>query len=150
VSDPSSLGESTKMSDLLSAASLLLTLIGFVYGTWYAEIVNALALNVPLLFDDRGVVRRSVHSALYGKSLPLGVAAVALTVIFLPDGLSIFGSGLRAICIVGSGAFQAYDAVKAAFCLVVILAGALSAYLIFIVVQLRRKLAEINARPAVR
>lgn len=142
---PGAVTEPSKMSDLLSAASLLLTVLGIVYGTWYTEIVNAIAMVIPGPVDDRVSVRRTVRAALYGKALPLALAASMLMALFLPDALAIVCGGLSLLHASGCGAFREYNAAEAAFCLVVVLTGALAAYLIFLVSQLKVKLGKINA-----
>lgn len=144
MSDPSAVTESSKMSDLLSAASLLLTVLGVVYGTWYSEIINTLGKQIDVHPQNRGPIRETVRATLYSKALPLAVAAIALTIVFLPDAVTIVLTGVNAVRAGGTNAFHQYDAVEAAFCLVVLLAGALSGYLIALVCQLRGKLKKIN------
>jgi len=144
VSDPGNVAETSKMADLLSAATLLLTVVGVVYGTWYAEIISAIDVGVPAHAADRGPVRRRVRSALYAKALPLAIAAVILTLLFLPDALVIISSKIHWIRTVGLKALSSYNAVKAAFCFVVLLTGFLAGYLLFLVHRLRAKLQEID------
>jgi hypothetical protein len=145
VSDPSAVTEASKMSDLLSAASLLLTVLGVVYGTWYSEIVSAIAAPVPDNAPNRGPVRQAVRAALYGKALPQALAATVLTILYLPDALTIALGGLNALRTAGSVAVHEYNAVEAAFCLVVVLTGALACYLISLVCRLKDKLQKIGA-----
>lgn len=132
------------MSDLLSAASLLLTVLGVVYGTWYTEIISALDEKPPDQLANRGDIRRKVRGALCGKAFPLTLAAVVLTVLFLPDAVTIAFGGLRSVGALGLKALCEYNAVKAAFCLVVILTGALAGYLVHLDCRLKAKLREID------
>jgi hypothetical protein len=132
------------MSDLLSAASLLLTVLGIVYGTWYAEITQALAAVIPDNKDNREPVRRIVRAALWGKAFPLALAAIALTALFLPDALVIAAGGVGVLSAKGVGSFHEYNAVQAAFCLVAVLTGALAVYIVLLVCALRKKLGKIN------
>jgi hypothetical protein len=106
--------------------------------------VNATAMAIPGPVDDRATVRRTVRAALYGKALPLAFAASILMALFLPDALAIVRSGLSLLHALGCGAFREYNAVEAAFCLVIVLTGALAAYLIFLVCHLKVKLRKIN------
>lgn len=145
MNNPIDVTESSKMSDLLSAASLLLTVLGIVYGAWYMEIVNSLELAIPDHIEDRGAVRRTVSSALYGKAVPLASAALILMAVFLPDALAIGVGALSSFNGVGVSALRRYSAVEAAFCLVVALAGGLAAYLFYFVFRLKAKLREIMA-----
>jgi hypothetical protein len=144
VSDPGIATEASKMSDLLSAASLLLTVLGVVYGTWYAEIISTLGAAIPADQRDRVQIRRIVWAALYGKAFPLSLAALVLTAVFLPDAVTIAFSGLRSFGTLGLKALCEYNAVKAAFCLVVVLTGALAGYLVYLVCRLKKKLREID------
>jgi hypothetical protein len=143
VNAPGAMTEPSKMSDLLSAASLLLTVLGIVYGTWYTEIVNAIAMVIPGPVDDRVPVRRTVRAALYGKALPLALAASTLMALFLPDAVTIARGGLSLLNALGCGAIREYNAVEAAFCLVVVFTGALAAYLLFLVCRLVARLSTI-------
>ena len=144
MTDPAAVTESSKMADLLSAASLLLTVLGIVFGAWYPEIVKAIEAAVDEKYDDRGAVRRTVRTALYGKALPLALAATTLTALFFPDAKTIARDAYGSFMTLGWGAFDKYDAVEAAFCLVVALAGLLAIYLIFLACCLRAKLWRIN------
>jgi hypothetical protein len=143
VTDASAATEASKMSDLLSAASLLLTVLGVVYSTWYPEIVNAIGMAIPDHIANRGAVRQMVRAALYGKALPLALAATILTVIFLPDALTIACGALGSFRSLGRSAFREYNAVQAAFCLVVVLTAALAVYLFFLVCRLKGRLRKI-------
>lgn len=132
------------MADVLSAASLLLTVLGVVYGTWYSEIIKALETAIPEHAANRVPVRQMVRTSLYAKAFPLALAATVLTLVFLPDAVTIVRAGVNAFETAGWDAFHEYNAVEAAFCLVVLLTGALAAYLIFLICRLKSKLREIG------
>lgn len=68
--------------DLLSAASLLTTVISLLYATWYAEIKDARNTQIPL--HDRDPVKKLVRAVLWLRAGPLLTAAVLLTVILAP------------------------------------------------------------------
>jgi hypothetical protein len=142
MSDPAVATEASKMADLLSAASLLLTVLGVVFGAWYAEIIAAIGMPIPSHAPNRGPVRDAVHAAL-AKALPLALASVILTAIFLPDAVKIVGLGIHAFRTLGCGAFHEYDAVEAAFSFVVVFTGCLAAFLIYLVWCLRGRLKKI-------
>jgi hypothetical protein len=144
MTDPAAVTEASKMADLLSAASLLLTVLGIVFGAWYPEIVKAREEAVSAQYVDRVAVRRMVRTALYAKALPLALAATILTALFFPDAKTIARGAYGSFMVSGWDAFDKYDAVEAAFCLVVALAGLLAAYLIFLAGSLRAKLWRIN------
>src|SRR5258708_28226825 len=113
MSDPAVATEASKMADLLSAASLLLTILGVVFGAWYAEIIAAIGMPIPPHAANRGPVRDAVRAAV-AKALPLALASVILTAIFLPDAVMIVGLGIHALRTLGCGALHQYDAVEAA------------------------------------
>ena len=132
------------MSDLLSAASLLLTLMGIVYGIWYAEIVAAQNADVPLQYADRDTVRGQVKAALFTKALPLAIATTVLAAIFLPNAGTIALSWLGSFLAVTAQAFAHYNAVIATFCFVEILSIALAVQTVALAISLCGKLREIN------
>lgn len=136
------------MSDLLSAATLLLTVLGVVYSAWYSDIINAIGIKIPDHAANREPERKIVRGSLYGKALPLAVAASVLALLFLPDAFSIAVGGVRELVTKRCAAFQEYNAVAAAFLVVVILTSALSGYLLFLVCRLHTKLRQINAPSA--
>ena len=144
MTDPAAVTEASKMADLLSAASLLLTVLGIVFGAWYPEIVKAREEAVPPQHVDRVAVRRMVRTALYAKALPLALAATILAALFFPNAKTIARGAYGSFMVSGWDAFDKYDAVEAAFCLVVALAGLLAAYLILLAGSLRAKLWRIN------
>ena len=51
-------------------------------------------------------MRQTVRAALYGKALPLALAAMVLTVLFLPDVLTITLGGIKAFFATGIHAFH--------------------------------------------
>jgi hypothetical protein len=146
MSDAGAATEASKIPDLLSAASLLLTLVGLVYGIWYAEIMTAIGMPIPLPVGDRADVRDAVRATLYHKALPLAVLSLILTAIFVPDAVAIVALAIKAFRAQGCGAFGQYDAAEAAFCLVVVLIGMLALSLISLVWRLSGRLRQI-ARP---
>ena len=72
MSDPAAATEASKMSDLLAAASLLLTVLGVVYGTWYSEIITILDRPIDVHPQNRGPIRQAVRSVLYSKASTIG------------------------------------------------------------------------------
>lgn len=71
------------MSDLLSAASILLAVVGILYGLWYGEIKDALKEKVAAHPEDNGKAISHVSSVLSTRAIPLLVAASSVSVIFL-------------------------------------------------------------------
>ena len=124
------------MSDLLSAASLLLAVIGVLYGLWYPEIIDALDIKVPAFSEDRAKPFRQVSSILYGRAIPLAIAALGVSLIFLPNAIEIILSSVQNILNKGINAIPDYDAVKTSFCFVVLLSGAIAIHIIYFFVKL--------------
>ena len=117
------------MSDLLSAASLLLAVLGVLYGLWYPEIIEALDVKVPDYPEDRKRPYRQVASVLYGRAIPLAVAALGVSLIFLPDALKIIGVSIQNFRLRGMAAVYDYHAVYTAFCFVVAMSIAIAVHL---------------------
>lgn len=98
--------------DLLSAASLLVALITFLYSTWYQETSSALELPTKRFRLDRGPHLALLRRVLMTRALPICVAALALVLVLAPPAIKV---AWRAIA---HGWGQPYDAVKACFLLV--------------------------------
>src|SRR5258708_6058108 len=89
------LSETNHMGDLLSSASLLLTLITLLYSLWYPEIIQARDTRVPPDKRDRGPDHTRVKGVYSTKALPLAIAAVLLTAVFTPDTIRILWTSIR-------------------------------------------------------
>ncbi len=133
------------MSDLLSAASLLLAVLGVLYGLWYPEIIAALEIKVPIHVEDRQGPYHKVTTVFYSRALPLTIASIGVSLIFLPDAVkisldSIFGYSTQGILYLYS-----YSATHTAFCFVVAMSITIASHLtVFSIklIRLRKKLAE--------
>ncbi|MFA7290420.1 MAG: hypothetical protein WC055_16210 [Melioribacteraceae bacterium] len=127
------------MSDILSALSLFLAVLGLLYSAWYSEINSAVNEVIPKFIQDRKPVKDRITSAYYNKSLPLSFSGILISFIILPDFLRILfevyvefnKNGLRAI--------SNYDSVKALFCAIFFLQVVFSIHLFL----LARKLNEL-------
>jgi len=124
------------MNDLLAAASLLLALVGVLYGLWYREMLEAVATKVPESKPNRAAPRRKVCAALYGRAVPLALAASALALIFLPDVLKITTSSLKNYRVNGREALDDYSAVRTAFCFVVLFASSIALHAAYLAKKL--------------
>jgi hypothetical protein len=110
------------MSDLLSAASLILAVVGVTYGVWYPEIKKVLEMEIPRHTEDRTRIYREVSACLFTRSLPLALMATLTTLIFLPDAVKAISEMVAQIRAGGLVEFsQGYDAVTTAFCMVELL-----------------------------
>jgi len=108
------------MSDLLSAASLFLAVIGLLYSVWYGEITSAIALTAPKHKDDRGPVIRQTKTAYQTRACPLAIASLTLAIVLIPDLVSVAVSAFSTVSQEGVAAIKRFDAVRALFCAVAV------------------------------
>lgn len=129
------------MSDAISAASLLMAVVAILYGAWYQEINHATRLSVPI--HDRHEPLAVVEAALFGRCLPLAAMGLLVVLVFLPDVLEIVWHAFGVARYRGLGAYETYDSARVAFCLVVVVGGAVAGHLWWmtgVLVGLRRRL----------
>jgi hypothetical protein len=108
------------MSDLLSASSLFLAVIGLLYSVWYAEIIAAIGLRAPQHEEDRGPVIRKIKTVCRTRALPLAVASVTLSIILTPDCFSILTFAFHTFSQKGITALFLFNAVKTLYCAITI------------------------------
>ena len=96
--------------DLLSAASLLATVVSLLYSTWYSEIKDARNVEIPL--SDRKPITEKVRTALWFRARPLLATAILLTAILTPTFIDVLHANWNAIT--HSGHWH-YDPVQACF-----------------------------------
>lgn len=132
------------MGDLLSAASLLLAVVGVLYGLWYPELMAALAVKMPQHKEDRVAPHRRVSSTLLSRAVPLALGFSVLALVFLPDALAILIISLRHFRDEGVAALHRYDPVRTSFCLVVAFALSLAAHVVWLVIRLVKLRRRLN------
>ena len=125
------------MGDLLSAASLLLAVVGILYGLWYGEIVFALEIEPSLHPQDNKNKLDNVSSILSKRAVPLAIAASLVSITFLPDVVRLFRLSLDNYLTKRLSAFKDYGAVETAFCVVVIFAIFISINVITMIIKLK-------------
>ena len=107
------------MSDLLSAASLLLTVVGIFYGLWYVEISNAIDSGAKLPPrdhpEDRTAPLKRLSETLRSKAIPLSIASLSVALVFLPPSLGIVVAFLVDLVRIGPCLLLKYDAIATAF-----------------------------------
>lgn len=123
------------MGDLLSASSLLLAVIGILYGFWYGDLASAKSTAVPDHAANCTAPRIMVSGVLWSRALPLAVSSVILALVFLPDTFRIINESYTFYCS-ESIALKSYDAVRTAFCVVVMFKVILAIHLTITVCQL--------------
>jgi len=131
------------MSDLLSAASLFLAVIGLLYSVWYGEITKAIALTAPQHRDDRGPVIRETKTAYQTRALPLAMASVTLAIVLTPDLVSVAVSAFRAVSQEGVSAVNLYDAVRTLFCAIAVTSIGLAAHTLRLAWRTRARWKEL-------
>jgi hypothetical protein len=133
------------MGDLLSAASLLLTLIALLYGMWYSEIVAATNLTVQPQPSDRLLDYQRANGVFWTKAIPLTAAALLLSAVFLPTAVQLISRAIKHSREVGLSAIRDYDPV--AMSLILVTAGAIlfSIHLFSLSRQLRVHVLELKS-----
>lgn len=124
------------MSDLLSASSLLMAIATILFSLWYSEIAKALEIAPKKYREDNKDSRRTVTSVLFSKAIPVSLMTLAVALIFLPEALQIAKESYWAYARDGFAAFENYNAVRTAYCLVTVLSALLAGYMGVLVVQL--------------
>lgn len=104
---------------LLSAASLLFTVVGILYGMWYESISATLKTKVEKFAENNVKSFIEVSHVLWGRALPLIMLAAPLGFVFLPDAVTICVQAWSQVGAHGLSAWHAYDSIRTAFCLVV-------------------------------
>lgn len=132
------------MSDLLSAASLLLGVLAILFGLWYPEITSALDITEPSHRTDYKQPYKKVSKVLYSRAIPLTIASSLLTIVFAPDAIKITISSVKRYINQGWSVIHSYDAVTMSFVLVVCLALTLTIYLSYYTIKLIRKARRLT------
>jgi hypothetical protein len=133
------------MSDLLSAASLLLTLIALLYGMWYSEIAAATNITVQPQPADRLLDYQRAQVVFWTKAIPLTVAALLLSAVFLPTAVQLVGRAVQHWWKVGVLAIRDYDPVATSLILVTVGAIFFSVHLFSLSRQLRVRVLELKS-----
>ncbi len=125
------------MGDLLSAASLLLAVVGILYGLWYGEIEFALGIKPSQHSQDNMAKLGTVSSTLAKRAVPLAIAASLVSMIFLPDAIRLILLSSNNYLTKGPSAFKDYGAVETAFCVVIIFTSSISMDVIWKIIKLK-------------
>jgi hypothetical protein len=118
------------MSDLLSAASLLLTVVGVIYGIWYGEISKAIddAAKLPPRTHsaDRAAPLAKLREVLRSKAIPLSFASLCVALVFLPPSAVLIFQ-FACLCFhLGPSVLLKYDAIATSFITVEVFSLALA------------------------
>jgi hypothetical protein len=112
------------VSDLLSAASLFLAVLGLLYSAWYDEIGAALSI-VPKEFKaDRVAQIAKVKGVYRSRSIPLAGASLIIVLSLLQPLFRLLSEACATWKDLGWQAAVTYDAVKTPFALVCVATAA--------------------------
>jgi len=132
----------SEAGDLISAGSVLLAVLGILFGLWYSDIAEALEVKPSKHPEDDVEKAHQVRGVLVSKALPLSVAASFVTLLLLPDSLAITAQALR---VIRGNAQGPYDAVAASLVALTLASFAFAAYglrLTWRLLRLRRTLSS--------
>lgn len=106
------------MNELLTAASVLLAVIGIWSAIWYPDIQKALSEKKEMQFEDRKAPAKRLRIAFRGQALPLAVASVLVSVVFLPPTLGIVSDFVQSLVTNPKLALGRYDPIATSIVLV--------------------------------
>lgn len=124
------------MSDLLSAASLFLAVIGLLYSAWYKEMTDALTMTISDYKDDRGPEIHNLKVVYQTRALPLAFASGILAMILFIDLISITLEAVLLFANKGFSAIKSYDAVKTLFWVIALSSILLAVHILQVAYQL--------------
>lgn len=120
------------MSDLLSAASLLMAVIAILYSLWYPELAKALEIKPAKYTADNIAAMKQVQRVLLSKAIPLSMMALIVAIVFAPDAIKICLEIYTEFAASGCTAIKKYDAVRTAYVLVFIFSVVLASYVLIL------------------
>jgi len=132
------------MIEQLSSASLLLTVVTVLYSLWYSEIKNA--KEIESRSDKRNNTPKidKIKEVKKYKSRPLIILSIILSVILLPDTISIIINSARIYLENPLYIFENYDSVATTFCFIEFGLIAFSIRFIVDLIKLRNKEQELT------
>jgi hypothetical protein len=132
------------MADVLSAMSLLVTMIALLYSVWYKEIQDEVELKPLRMSANRTGQIAGVKRTLRTRSLPLAAASMLLLLVLVPELMAVIQSALRAVSSGLSGSWPRYDTLAAVFLVAYSFLVGLAGLAVRQVLDLRRKLADLQ------
>jgi hypothetical protein len=130
--------------DLLTATSMLVGAVGLLYGTWHAEISDALHTEVRPKRLDRGLDRAVVLRAHNGRALPVAIAGWTLVLIFTPTTIGVLVAAVRHVFDEPTTFLRDYDPVPPAFIAVYLVAVVMAVAATVTVYRLRALLRRLD------
>jgi hypothetical protein len=119
--------------DLLTAETLLLTVVALLHTLWYPEISESLKRLETLPQYKRGALTiwTAERPRFWGRAVPLLAATAGSLAVFSPVISDVVYKTRDAVTRLGWGAFRYYDPIAAAFLLVAVL----TAYVCLILIR---------------
>lgn len=131
------------MGELLSAASLLLTIVTVLYALWYPEIVEGLNIKIPKHEEDWPGPSKKIETLIRSKVIPLFVSSMLVSIVFIPDAISIIKEAYW-VWMHAENPASKYSSVKTAFTLVVLFSVYLWLQVSSILIKLISKKRKMN------
>jgi|GEM_PF-1034509 len=114
------------MSELLTAASVLLGIIGVLNAIWYDDIKSGLSKKMPPHKEDRAGIISDLKSILWARAFPLSLASTCIGLVFLPPSIQIILQSGKAYIDFGICNILNYDPIATSLVLVQIFMCALA------------------------
>lgn len=122
------------MGDLLTAASLLASILTVLLSLWFRDLQQALGLQTSRHAADNGPQIRLARSVLMTRAVPLACLGVALSGVLLPAAVDVLAASWLAV----SAGDATYDTLAATFVAVYVFILSLTVYALVVVVRLGR------------
>lgn len=106
------------MNELLTAASVLLAITGVLYAMWHDDILGATSMVMPQHYEDREAFKKHLQSVFWSKAIPLCVATLCISMVYLPPTISIAIASTREYALLGLKNVNNYDPIATSFVLV--------------------------------
>lgn len=131
------------MIELLSSASLLLTIVTVLYSVWYSEIKEVILLKSETHQPDN-IEKHKKAKKVRWKSLTLAVGTIILSLILLPNVINIISSSLHSYQKPNYSFWQNYSSVKTTFCLIWLVFVAFSIHFGINLIKVRSQIKNLN------
>ena len=127
--------------DLLSAASFLAAVVGFLYTAWYPEISKAAEATSEIKNNQ---MIADVKATLCTRAVPLAVVAVGLVAVLVPTAVNVVGRVVKHFVHSTAGA---YDPVQACYVAVVLVLLVIAATSVVAAVRVWKAWGGLKGKP---
>lgn len=133
------------MSDLLSASSLLLAILTTLFSTHYSSIIEVLNLEPNNFKEDDKNNYVLAKSVLKTKLIPLLIAGISITIIFIPQSIKIIKTSLEYFTSLEHKNLS-YDTISTSYIAVTIFMFILTANILVLFFKVNSKMKNINPK----